>query len=424
MNSTSFRAIATIFAATVALNDARPDVLHPIINGIVGGQPDTASIHAASVALVRNSGSRSAYCSGTYVGARTVVTAAHCLVGVLSSSISAYFGLNTEQSWSACQSGDSSACNSFISATEHRVHPSYAGDFGCSTSGYDIGVIRLAEEPVSVEPIPHLRRTIGLTDNDEGRTTLIFSGFGRTETEIRSQKMTITGVLAAVGGKSVVSPVCRINLHETEIYYTQEDGGPCFGDSGGPAFVYRGSHLYLAGITSWGDIGCAQFGVSSRVDRLQDFIDDFMAEAGGWTPDTTPPVVAIEHPTDSEMVVQNGIVATIDAADNYAVAYVSVLLNDTEIGRLTEPPYTIRLNALTTGDYRLRAQAVDIFGNISAVETDFSAEIDPNAELAGVPTAGGCRATPVSESPGIEVLVLFFSSLIIATRGVRFLSRG
>src|SRR5690606_35169171 len=61
----------------------------------------------------------------------------------------------------------------------------------------------------------------------------------------------------------------------TQISYTQYDSGPCFGDSGGPAFVQRGGTWYLGGITSWGDAYCTQFGVSTRVDAYASWIAAF-----------------------------------------------------------------------------------------------------------------------------------------------------
>ena len=62
----------------------------------------------------------------------------------------------------------------------------------------------------------------------------------------------------------------------SQIYYVQNDGGPCFDDSGGPAFVKRDGVAYLGGVTSYGDSYCAQYGVSTRADAYQTFISDFI----------------------------------------------------------------------------------------------------------------------------------------------------
>jgi hypothetical protein len=59
-----------------------------------------------------------------------------------------------------------------------------------------------------------------------------------------------------------------------------DDGGTCYGDSGGPAFWTEpdGTEI-LVGITSWGDAQCVATGFNYRVDIPQtlDFVDDVIA---------------------------------------------------------------------------------------------------------------------------------------------------
>jgi hypothetical protein len=47
----------------------------------------------------------------------------------------------------------------------------------------------------------------------------------------------------------------------------------CNGDSGGPAFAEVGGELLLAGVTSYGDPSCTQYGVDTRVDVYASFLD-------------------------------------------------------------------------------------------------------------------------------------------------------
>ena len=58
-----------------------------------------------------------------------------------------------------------------------------------------------------------------------------------------------------------------------------DDGGTCFGDSGGPAFWTEpdGSEI-LVGVTSWGDAQCVAAGFNYRVDipETLDFIDSLI----------------------------------------------------------------------------------------------------------------------------------------------------
>jgi hypothetical protein len=62
--------------------------------------------------------------------------------------------------------------------------------------------------------------------------------------------------------------------------YLQSGGGPCSGDSGGPAFVVRNSTEYVAGVTSYGDQDCTLYGVSTTVSEYASWIETFLAGGG------------------------------------------------------------------------------------------------------------------------------------------------
>jgi MYXO-CTERM domain-containing protein len=62
-------------------------------------------------------------------------------------------------------------------------------------------------------------------------------------------------------------------LDSLSIAYDQQanNGGPCSGDSGGPALVQPGTpqaQQLVVGVTSYGDVNCAQYGVSGRVSGV------------------------------------------------------------------------------------------------------------------------------------------------------------
>src|SRR6185436_15104749 len=52
----------------------------------------------------------------------------------------------------------------------------------------------------------------------------------------------------------------------------------CQGDSGGPAFLTIDGRETVAGITSYGDIGCDEYAAFTRVDLYLDDIEKFIAE--------------------------------------------------------------------------------------------------------------------------------------------------
>ncbi len=58
-----------------------------------------------------------------------------------------------------------------------------------------------------------------------------------------------------------------------------DDGGTCYGDSGGPTFWEPDENTsILVGITSWGDAQCVASGFNYRVDIADtlDFVEDLI----------------------------------------------------------------------------------------------------------------------------------------------------
>ena len=58
----------------------------------------------------------------------------------------------------------------------------------------------------------------------------------------------------------------------TQFSYAVPNKNTCNGDSGGPAFAQVGGELLLAGVTSYGDANCVQYGVDTRADVYVDFL--------------------------------------------------------------------------------------------------------------------------------------------------------
>ena len=133
---------------------------------IINGSNDTIATHAAVASLTDASGF--SFCTGTYVGLRTIVSAGHC--NEFGAPDFIYFGNNNNQDVNACvNQGVEAACNKFI-AVEAVDDPG----FNANTLLNDIAVVRMVEEPiingVSIQPIPFTRFADGtnLAANDEG----------------------------------------------------------------------------------------------------------------------------------------------------------------------------------------------------------------------------------------------------------------
>ncbi len=146
--------------------------------------------------------------------------------------------------------------------------------------------MRLNVSVTEATPIPHLGPAEGFTTNDIG-DTINFAGFGDDENANSGVKLQVDGTLGGLGCSVAGCP--DAGDAATMISYAQLTSGPCFGDSGGPAFVFRGSGTYVGGITSYGDNNCSLYGVSTRTDAFDGYINAFIglpnvaptADAGG-----------------------------------------------------------------------------------------------------------------------------------------------
>jgi len=244
-------------------------VTQPIINGFA---PDAAR-HGATVALLEryaSSVSPDIYCSGTLVTPEVVVTAAHCLTTVKGRKVR-----TTPPSEVAISVGDGTYTDPdgvAYAAVETLVHPGYDDKALLN----DIALVRVSPPVTEVTPVPVLPHALGFSASDFGET-LNFAGFGDDEYGQYNVKLQANGSLGGLG--CTVSGCFDSGDAATQISYNQYSSGPCFGDSGGPAFVNRGGTWYLAGVTSYGDNYCTQYGVSTRVDAFESWIADFAGEA-------------------------------------------------------------------------------------------------------------------------------------------------
>ncbi len=247
---------------------------------IYGGDAPDAPEHDAVVSLhtLSRGGkyvSVGPFCSGTLITTDVVITAAHCTDGSRTNTVAVYVG------------DDPSAdiVSHLYSVDEIWVHPGYDSRQLLN----DISLIRLTT-PIteSVTPVPYLSAAEGLTSADMG-ALINFAGFGQTETGTSGVKLQVDGTIDALG--CGVSGCPSAGDTATQFSYSQPSSGPCFGDSGGPAFIYRTSGTYVAGLTSYGDSTCSVYGVSTRVDAYETEILDFI---GGVEP--PPPVDTGEPP--------------------------------------------------------------------------------------------------------------------------------
>jgi hypothetical protein len=219
---------------------------------IVGGIVDVNHRYVVGVG-----GNTRAFCSGTVISRRTVLTAGHCI-----GSVKNVFIGNVVTGGQGMK----------IAVTQQVRHPKYA-PLPNENATYDLGILELAED-APVQAAPLLRTTLENTPRFIG-PSFVFAGFGNSNgtgggfgtKRVTTFPIQVVGP-AEVGGSYGMLP-------ETLFYYADKNGrNTCNGDSGGPAFFVERGVEQVAGVTSSGDASCMLDGGQGRSD--QPYIDEFI----------------------------------------------------------------------------------------------------------------------------------------------------
>jgi V8-like Glu-specific endopeptidase len=197
---------------------------------IIGGTFDNSD--PAVVALT--SAGQQAFCTGTLISSKIVLTAAHCVYQGPGQPASVpgfiFFGARV-----------GATSGTFLrtrSATYHEL-------FNPDTLEHDIAIVVL-EDRATVQPVP----------------------WNVTPPQIDQLSRHVGFGLQGVDGDGDFGEKMQVSVPITNVEEGQfrYDQATCNGDSGGPAFITVDGVEVVAGITSWGDQGCHYYGWSQRVD--------------------------------------------------------------------------------------------------------------------------------------------------------------
>jgi MYXO-CTERM domain-containing protein len=291
-------------------------------------------------------------CTATLVGAKSVLTAAHCL----GYDKTAFVDTATSKAYEAAAS---------------EIHPKY--DKGKPWL-YDLGLVTLKNAPAGITPLAVYRTAPKIGD----KQTLI--GYGETKKGAKDNGVKRIAQNSIAG----VQP----------LYFTMSGSGAgtgnaCYGDSGGPTLVDlpagSGGGQAVSGVLSYITGAC---GSTTRVTRM-DLYPVWLAQVSGGDVllhDDVPPTVRIDTPKDLEQVPPSFQVQ-VTADDDLALASVELRVDGISVDLKVQGPYRYNVT-LGPGPHLIEAVALDQALNAARDSVNVTVPVDGGPPDVGVPDAG------------------------------------
>lgn len=214
-------------------------------------------------------------CSGTLIHPQVVLTAGHCTDGLEEDGITTVW-VNFDQ--------DALNPDTLLDVAEVVTHEDY--DWG-QADPHDVGALVLAEPVTGITPaelpteglLDQLKRDGVLRQKMDGAPFTVV-GYGGT-LDWPPPNITYDDLRQYAESEYVALTKWMLHMNQHAL---KDNGGTCFGDSGGPAFwtAPDGTDI-LVGITSTGDAQCIVTGLDYRVD-IAATLDFIFSVIGGLAP--------------------------------------------------------------------------------------------------------------------------------------------
>jgi len=232
------------------------------ISRIIGGEDTTITEHPWQAFM---EGYGSFRCGAVIIDSKWVATAAHCVAGISPRAIKIYVG-----SSSRIEGASRKKVRGYV------IHPAYNSGSGFSPN--DVALIRLRGKLDFNSNVQKI--SLGSSSDDfEAATSCYITGWGRTEVNsnialpniLQEAEVSVNNADCSVAWGANFNP----NVHLCVVDSANE-AGSCNGDSGGP-LVCDG---ILAGLTSWGVVGCSPElpSVYARISTYSDWINSYIGK--------------------------------------------------------------------------------------------------------------------------------------------------
>jgi hypothetical protein len=256
-----------------------------------GGRNEVVMLYGV---VSTSTGTATRTCSGSYYAPRVVLTAAHCLEGIVNAGalntrpqLFVYYGDNfAADKAELVPQGDGTFVPPAIGVPSHfaqadslQLHPNWDPNL----IHPDMGVVFLDRKP-PFDPLPFLRTRVG------SGVQVTISGWGANAGNGSGGQVQRTGRTRTLGSPTaadyhpedpnpgMLNATVRANVIKLDGRAPNSNG--CFGDSGSPFILNQSGQDYVAGVNYFGGLSCEDYSLYVRLDPFLPFLDTSYKRGG------------------------------------------------------------------------------------------------------------------------------------------------